>query len=323
MALPAKIKSYTHTVNNRSTFASVAQVQKEILHGLKNAIKAMPGVTVKGSSNGTTAAMDAVDRFTVATDWSNRAGNVTTAASWIVFDMPGMDNIELCLAYIGASGDQQARIAFAPANDYALAGTPTFQPTCTNEQVVLNGADLQPATASLDRLWNVVTSSDGSTVMWFVARSSAIANGGVIQKISSQVLAPATYAQAVIGHAFTANPSVTNMTNGTVNGVSRCNGASVSALFCTEFFNNNIAPVGLTNPSDLQSAGTGYLLYPVGAWSATATARGKLGSFFDLYFGLSTAADGDVYTDDAGVTKPWINVGDIVLPWNNSTPVLA
>lgn len=330
MPLPAKAKTYTHTANTRIVYASLLDTSQKLLLGLKNLLKTMTGVTVKGSSNSVAAAMDGTDRLAVSTDWV-RGANVTTACSWIVFDTgSGMGNVEICVAFIGAA-DQQARVAFAPANDYALAATVTHQPTCTNEQVVMSG-EIHPATPSLDRVYSYAHANDGSTFHWIVARNGVILNGLVIQYISSQVVAPATHTAAVWGWAFSAAaPARATLNAGTAAGITRITstaaaptGVNITTIYWSvEMVNSGAGPAQITGVSDLQSAGTGYLLYPIGLWSNTVNARGKIGALYDIYFGHDVAVDGDTYSDDGGTTKPWINIGDIVIPWNDSNPVVS
>jgi hypothetical protein len=325
MPVPAKVKTWDNTdaigvsTNRRSAYVSVAQVTKDLLYWIKEGIKATTGVSVKGSGISGAAAMDGVDRWTSAAVIPTVVVSTTSAnTGWIVFDTgAAMGNVEIALSYIGGAA-QGGRLAFAPANDYALAGTVTFHPTCTNEQVILAG-DLNPATASGDRLLSFMSATDGSGFFWMVARSSVMAHVVIAQKVASQVNAPATNTPGFFGWAFTVSPVVGTIVGGAPLGVGRVNGVNATTLGSTELVSNAAAPLSLVAASDLQGAGTGYLLYPIGLWSLTIGARGKIGVWYDFYLGLSSAGDGDYYSDDGGVTKPWINVGDVVLPWDNST----
>jgi hypothetical protein len=56
----------------------------------------------------------------------------------------------------------------------------------------------------------------------------------------------------------------------------------------------------------------------MGLWVELVGFRGRLGSPSDIWWGLSALSDGDQYPDVAPL-RQFVQVGDIILPWNSST----
>jgi hypothetical protein len=348
MGLPAKQKTWTITANNRSTFVTVESVCKDVLFGIKQHLKTMTGVTVKGSSDGTTAAMDGVDRWTTAAAISNSVANTTTAGgSWIVLTSSVL-GAEIAISHIG--GASFARITFS-VGGYSLAGTPTFHPTtAANDEmfmkiglsaVTTTGSDFVNAAATLDRLWSCGKATDGSAWWFTVVRSNVLLDFGFMQKVTSAIVAPATFSPNTIGFdsVSSGNPLLTQtlMYNFAAAGanlgpVARANngigGGNVSLNQCTfaiEGFSN-------TNPATItdkylfapELQGGGFLMATIGAHSFAGTTRGKLGNVIDIWAALQTATLGDTYPNDA--TRQFLALGGlagITLPWDGSAFVGA
>lgn len=298
MTLPAVTKTWIISPNNRITFVSLVDTMARYLFGVKAFLKTN-GYTVVGSSDGVTAGMDGpgTDRWDASSDAGIRGTVAAAPQSWIILrDGNGAD---ILITFQGAgvspTGDNIARISFSPGQLFVIAGTPTHQPTATDEQVVTSATDLIQSTASYDRIWYGWVSSDQKFCRFAVARGGAwCGRSWGIENFTHALVAPAAISPVVWGFAITTTSS--GITSGVAVGVSR---VTVSAVpfncvvhFGMEFFANNPNMASAFIP-ELQS--TGFLVFPLSIASVTANARGKLGNVIDQWVGTNTAGAGSTY----------------------------
>lgn len=169
---PTATLSYTILANQRITpFVSLLATQGAYITGVTNQLIAR-GYTCVGSSNGVAAALDGVNRCTTAAGFAVRAANTTTAQSWIV--LKDARNVQILFSYTGASDDIM-RVAISTQAGYVIAGTATFCPTATDEQVIISALTTIGATASADRVFDVWTDSGNTTFMMVCFRQGVIA----------------------------------------------------------------------------------------------------------------------------------------------------
>jgi hypothetical protein len=313
MPLPTVTKTWIISPNNRITFTSLNDTMSRYLFGIKTFLVAN-GYTVIGSSNGTTAGVDAVDRWTTFNNATTRGATAAAAQSWIVLrDGNGAD---MLLAYQG-SVDNAARISFSPGQLFVAAGTPTFQPTAADEQVVSNGLDLIGATASVDRIWNGWVSSDAKFCRFAVARAGVwTGRPWGIENYTPTLVAPAATANPVWGFsltpaAFTYGAVAAGVTRVTVSAVP----FNCSAFFGTEIFAND--PSYLSGEKSVLQGQS--LIFPLAIGSATAGARGKLGNLIDQWIGRTDAEDGTYYGALELISMTGYRGSGGVWPWNGSS----
>lgn len=321
MALPTPEKTWSIDPCNRETVASLVEAVSECMLGIKNALKLMSGVTVKGSSNGTTGAMDGTDRWTTAADVQTRQNSTTLPISWIVLDLANMGGAELLMSYNAAS-QQGFSFYYSPGGNYAAAGTPTHKPTAADEVTIGASANIVSTSSTNDRLWSTWVASDGSALKFGIAEAGAWTSFLVLQTITSRLAAGITMSPAgfIIGSqvgysgAFgvwsTARP-VVRIDPGTP--------VNVSGFFGSEGYKTSMAGTLQTNPAELQ--GGGHNLYPVSLWSETATVRGAVGNWKDLWCGNVGANDGDTYPNDA--TRQFVQVSDFIVKWDGSAVAMT
>lgn len=318
MALPTKIKtwSYTPCVQVPGTGSITTIVQPMVL-GIKNAIKAMSGVTVKGSSNSVAAGMDGSDRWSLSTNLV-AAGN-GVAHSWIVLTLANMGGVDLFIGW-DSTQYENCRFKWSPGGLYT-GGNTTTNPTATDEQDPVTTVDANSNQAQ-DRRYSVAVTSDGSALWWWAARASTIGFGYLMQLASTVVAAPAVWTPAVFSWSWSTRPIA--ITTGTFKARATGSGSAtnVTGAFGYETFGGSSTPgtQALTGTSDMNGS-TGIMLQPLSFWSNTATAKGKYGNVYDLWYGLATAADGDTYPNDA--TRQFVHVGVFVYPWDGSALVLT
>jgi hypothetical protein len=294
------------------------------------------GWVVKGSCNGTTGAMDGVNRWTSASTVTTRGASTTNANSWIVLtDASGYDTL---LSYVGST-DDVARLSVSFTGDFIAAGTPNQTPTSTtNEQVVLSGQSLINSTTSQDRLWTCWTSSDSKSFRIAIARAGVWTGcfWGVEEFTPNTFHASVTSMSTSFAWAFQTSGAVfmsaTNCTAYQQNsrgGYARAVVSSTIRLctlaFTTECIGGNIvnavSQLGQDFAPELQG-GTDYQLKRVGLYSTLTSARGKVGNVLDWWIGRTLSAgavDGDTYG-----SLQFINVNETVWVWDGTTtPIMT
>jgi hypothetical protein len=338
MTLPAKVKTWTISANNRIPFVSLVNTMGNYLLGVKNFLNAN-GYTVKSSSNGTAGAgtsttiTDGVDHWTTAADASVRGTSAAAAQSWMI--LQDGNGVWILLTYQGAgtspTGDDIARISFSPGALFVLAGTPTNQPTATDEQVVTSAVTLINATASQDRSWFGWVDIQSKLCRFAIARNQIFVGSlWGIELVASVVTGAGTsWTPPVWGFALVA--STDYLTNGATVGKARpvvsSVGISVNCLFSVEQLGNMTSHNSITNQKvELQGA-SGFPVIPLGLGSATAGAQGKLGNLYDFWGGrgISGGADGDLYGNRQYIGMAGLrgNSGSLIWPWDGATvPIL-
>lgn len=168
MTTPVSAKSWAASmlVNQTITFISLLDTLGNYVVGNTNQMIAK-GFTCVGSSNGVTAAMDGVNRCTLAAGFAVRATIAGAAQSWIVVSD---GTVQIKFTYKGAS-DDIATVAFSPGSLYVVAGTATFEPTATDERLIITTTSIIGSTASGNRVFHVWI--DSTHRLWRTAIMSA------------------------------------------------------------------------------------------------------------------------------------------------------
>jgi hypothetical protein len=322
MSLPTLQKSYTFSPCNRITFVSATQCYQDEFVAFKNFLKTC-GFTVKGSSDGTTAAMDGSDRIvTPATHWNTRGATTTSAQSWIVIEHTGMAGAEVLFCYQGGSVNT-LKVAISPGGLWTVAGTATFQPTATDELIIMAaGTNLDGGAASLDRLWSGWCATDGSEFDFAIARNGVWVRWlriGMLDPVA--IIAPAAWAVPIQGFSISAMAYANLFTTASVSArVDPGTGTYGTRTFYVgcEGYNNGTVPAKVTGAGKLQGA-AGKLLTPLSLWDSAD--EGKLGNMIDIWAGVAANPDGTTYPNDS--SRQFIHVGNFVLPWNGSVVAMS
>lgn len=321
MSLPSLQKTYNFSPCNRVTFVSAAQCYQDEVKAFKDYLKAR-GFTVKGSSTGAAAAMDGTDRIvTASTDWNTRGANATSAQSWIVLEHSGMGGAEILFAYQGGSTNV-LKIAISPGGLWTIAGTATFQPTATDELIIMAaGTTLDGAGASLDRLWSGWCATDGSKFDWVIARNGSFVRWiriGLIDPVA--IISPAAWAVPIVGFSISAMLYANLFTAASISARVDPGTGYVTRTFYVgcEGYNGGTVPAKVTGAGKLQGA-AGKLLTPLSIWDSAD--EGKLGNMIDIWAGVAANADGTTYPNDS--SRQFIHVGNFVLPWDGSVVAMS
>ncbi len=308
MAFPAIVKftAAGQLLNQRSVFTSLLQVMGDYITGITNQAIAK-GYTCAGSCDGTTGAMDGVNRCTNAAGFAVKATIAGAAQSWIV--ITAANGAQTLFTYQGATNDI-ARISCSPGGLFVAAGTPAQQPTATDEVVGTSAATLIGATASGDRLWNVWIDSAHNGWRACVFRSNVLVGSLIGAELfdAAYLGTGASCAVATWCHAHTAAvASLASLALGAY-AASSAGGSTRMTVSGTPLTVNMGATAKLLGAQTITENGTAqelnssnYLLRAIGLYSNTTSAKGDVGNRYDWHFDSELLACGAL---DSG--KNWI-----------------
>ena len=325
--MPAAQLAWSFLPNQRISFVSLNDTMARFLFGLKNWLVATIGYTVKYTCDGTTgpsSSSDHTDRWASFANCTTRGANAASAQSFCVLtDGNGADFL---LAYQGAS-DDVALVAMSSGALFVPAGTANQQPTATDIFTILQTTSIVSATASADRVWHAMATTDRTIFRVFIFRAGALLYSFGLEKVQSAVLAipwsppVAIWATNNIdpttpsGNGHPLGPSVID------NGVGvRISGTNIFTPGGGEVYNNGSAGSHAFSSTLLPPLqGMAYPV-PVCIGSFQANLSGKVGSRYDCwYMYTNTLVQGDVFGDLKN-----ISFGCAVYPWDGvTTPVLS
>jgi hypothetical protein len=344
MALPTLVKTWQYSANQRVvTGGDATNDYRRLLLAVKNILSGSGSNfsnpwKVAASSNSVTAGKDYVDRWSTSGNlvWSTTPNG--GAHSWIVLTQPQLGaSCSLCIDCAAPGGaaaiEKQLGLFFSLSGGFTVGGSTTVRPSASDEIVLRDGTNnptghwfggintlisaaaihgLMSSDGQVTRLiglsgstpliyWTVealLNPSTGSLVTWSPP-AVAIGNGqnSVTSVTAFSLLSSAYNVKAFLGKS--AQASITSET---------------AAI---------VGPLGNYQPVAQQMSGTNEIsnnfpLCPLGVASTTVGVRGRLGTMFDIWFGTPNVATGDTYG-----TQTFAQFGNIVVPWNGTTPTIA
>jgi hypothetical protein len=315
---PGARRRWTFSLNNRSTFSSLAQVTGDVLYGIKNfLVSTVGGWVVKYSCDGTTgpsSAGDHTDRWSSSANAQTRGANTSTAQSWVV--LTDVDGVDCMISFTGA-GDNTIRFAYSMGGLYTPAGTATFPATATDEALATSGSDFVDASTTGDRIWNVMADKR-SFRAWVYRNGVGVGSILGIEPVSTALLPPATstprFAMLFI---LTSNGFATSAPVNTQIGVSRVSIGSTGATAAAKWQEESDPTI--SGGAELQGGYAG-VARAMSVWSDTAGSQGKIGNLIDWWWsGESSITPGTMTWD-----RKWLYFQGLLWPWDGSTtPVLA
>ncbi len=330
MTAPVLQRSWTIVPNQRIPIVSYATLVLQggrYLRLIADTLLAH-GYTCKGSCNGTTGAMDGVNRWTTDAAASVQAANTTTAVSWMV--LTDGNGCNIVLSFVGATGDV-ARISFSASGVTVVAGTATFTPTSADEAVLYTGVSLITNSTTQDRVLYVWVDSTAKMMRTCNFVANVLAEGSWGVELVNANRTTITYSPAVWGFAF--NNAQLDLSSTTFfasfsannrGGYARINGTTANVIMGAESYNNGsfIAFAGnnaATKPPMQKGIGIG--MFPILIGSITATRQGPIGSLYDWWTGksMSGSSGGDVCYPGGNWIQLTSQSSGPVWPWDNST----
>lgn len=285
----AKAKTWTHTVNQAKVCADANAKYSAVQFELKTRLLAIAGATVKGSSDGVTAAMDGVDR--VLAD----PGTLTNAPlKWAVVDVPTISGSFEFLFNFGTG-----RMYLSPTGLFT-GGNTTTRPTATDESSL---SDSYPSGAATIYT-HFMVSSDGKSFMYFVTGSNVVHTHLIVLE---GVLCCETASSLDTVWSASWHNALAVAFPGTWN--ARISGANmVVAPYSGPYY---------AATADAKTAqGSAHIAHEIGLSDNSNTPDGVIfSSVIDIYRGgVSLAVTGD--GAPSGGTREWMHIGQILIPWN-------
>lgn len=325
MALPTLSKTWQHNLNNRVTASgTVLTDNRAALRGIKNAMIgfATQPWTVAGSSNGTTAGMDATDRWSANTDlvWAN-AG---TAHSWIVLQQTGVSaTFQVLITLENASGNGQVAGVFMSAAGFT-GGSTTARPTATDEVtlIAVNTAWGGNQTGTnFDILWNVSQSTDGQCTRVFAFYNSVHSTMWIFDKAKNPVTGWTNSALGFVRGGSTNVATFANLgTSGSPLIAGRHSTTNFTGFMTAEGSANASGGLGSTFGTVANQISSEWPLFPTAFYTATGSVAGRHGEFFDMWVANSARSHPDQYPGSGGAQ--FANVTNLVLPVNATITIV-
>ena len=320
MSAPTQVKDWTISANNRivyplASLTPIVDIMGAYLRGVADFLLAN-GYTCKGSSDGTTAAMDGVYRWLTDADAETRGGSTVAAQSWVVLtDGNGCD---ICIAYEGTN-DGYARFSYSPSGAYVAAGTATFTPTAGDELIMMTGQSVFDLTTSLDRLWFGWVDSNAQMCRFCVLRDGVLV--GVIWGVElvDAFLTTVSYSPEVWGFGYITSSFYFNAS-------SFYAGYAANNRGGLAYINGNLTQIAggvFLNQQGLFSGGKPELYRGIGGMNAVcfigsryAGSQGPIGKLIDWYGGPANPS-GDTLNLVQG--DDWVTIYYSVSP---TTPLM-
>lgn len=313
--LPALAKAWQTTKTTLSGGTAI-DLHRGWMLAVKNAMKGFGSSpwTVVGSNNGTTAALDAVDR------WTNIAAMPVNA--WIVLKQTGVaSNFQVCWHNNFETGTDQRQTLVVSQSAGFTGGTTGARPTATDEVVVtVNSVDI--TTDTNDVFVNVIQSTDGRCTRFWCYQAGINIHFTFLDRIHNPV------SSLTIPWAAYSNSRFVSLA---VNAAAYAQVYSATGPFGRQGATNlafRLISPGTSTPTMGSDAAVGrgvnslsseFFLGPVGLACTTALNLGAMGELADFWSGSETAVNGDTYPD-TGTTDQFIQVGGVVLPWDGTVP---
>lgn len=313
MPLPAVKKTWQYAHGSNALSGSQKPDYDATFIIAKNALTAFASspCTVAGSSNGTTAALDGVDRIVNSAAIVNHAPG--GAHSWIVLNLGSgqvlfewNDVVAILL-----------RISWSP-NGLFAGGSTTAAPTASDEKEQQTGQWIGSTTGTGGQYRiHVMRSSDGQNTRVFFCINSLVAGFWCFERawnpVSGWTLPFCVNVRRITGNITDTGLMTFGVWVGT-NAFAAVGPIGDMPLFTTSEW----APGGTGNsignrysiPNELSGE---YPICPIGLWHDTTVGqRGRHGSIPDMYFTATTPVMGDTYPADG--SKQFQQMGQMIVP---------
>lgn len=321
MPLPSVTKTFQISANNGIASTGVEeQDYRTLLRTIKNQLKgfATQPWAVKGSSDSAAAGMDNTDRWSDNTKLvPNSSGS---AHSWIVLGQSGIaTNFQVCLDLNTASASGGSRcltIVVSPVAGFG-GGSTTARPTAADEIVLASQANWAGGVTGGDdsfrvHLWQ---STDGQCTRVAIYTANVCVGFWLFDRPSNPVSGwtNPSVSVALAGKGLIKHPSFRHLLE-QANAYGRAPVGTMSLYFSCEGYGSQSLGEIIAEANEISG---GWPIMPIGLVSRTTGAKGRHGQLFDVWFGSTALNEGDTYPNSTA--KTFVQVGNLVLPWNGST----
>ena len=320
-------KTWQFNVNQSiAAQGSTALTTARVLRLIKNSLTSFASSpwTVVGSSNGTTAGLDATDRWTTDSDviWNAES----SAHSWIVLKQTGVAANFQLLINCGLSTTVDNIYVSVSFSAGFTGGSATTKPTATDE-IVLNNNSTWILGANAGRVLHVTQTSTGEQTRIFVwdNTNTRFMTLWMIDKFNNSTTLTYPYYLMVQGGNLAA---ITNSRLATDTGTAKLvyNNSSYGIAMTWEGYYTGSAYTGLHDLSTTQGPNEingKYDLYKIGIASGISGIRGRHGKFYDLWWGVGGVDAAGLTANSRGTfdvngTKTYAQLGMLIIPWNGT-----
>lgn len=296
---------------------SAAATTKAVFLAKKARLKALPAypLTILGSSDSASAALDGVDRIVDASDVVNATSGAHT---WVVYSHPGT-GMQLCWDLNG-DGAWKATIVASVAG--FTGGSITARPTATDEQILINNS-YWVSGDNLQHVIQILHSTDGAATKLFICNGGDAKTFVVLGKALEPVAGWSTpvfafargEANSASGHRATQWEYLFKTP-----GLASWGPGGAMTVYASTFSDRQSA--NGASPScvdaDVVDPLTGkYPAQPMALLSVTADMKGRHGRLPDLWFTAPSAPNGFFNGD-----SQFLKIGDYVIPWGGGPTAL-
>lgn len=319
MALPALQKSWQHAVNSAAYSATA-----DLWYDIKNILTTFsfnPWTVARSCNN---VAADANDNWNSPADvrWNSSSFGID---SWIVLEQAGIPGavgnfqiLLVCWTDTVYSVRGGMRYWMSPSAGFT-GGSTSSRPTATDE-IELEA----PSTYNQRTVYDWSNVSGQPSLRLHISQSTDGECTRIAFYVNSEIQRLLMFEKPKNPINGWANPHFA------LNACDNGDAASYALLNDSQALSSILNPTGgragvwltgegnISGPipkfqtyvSDFDNA---YPLCPIGLFSSTVGARGRLGELYDCYWGASSLANGTHYPADA--SRLWVQHRDLVMPW--------
>ena len=329
MTLPQLAKTWQFNVNQTIKWQGNLTLTDQLLYyTIKQTLRAWTSRpwTVRGSSDGATAGMDGLDRWTTPAKLIWAGGAV--AHSWVVLEQTGLTSVGnpptsgFQLLIDLNNGSANTASFYASHTGAFTGGTVTARPTATDEFSIgkNNVASMTfPNWSSGAQLQlHMMQSSDGKCTRVFVMggqSSGPQVLGGLMCEDVANPLSAMQYPPVATVYGPQGNYGDFMQVGATGEMWSgRDNGTNYYAATTAEGIPNKDLAEQIQWPNEVTGE---WCMHPLGLYVPNTTfKRGRLGSLYDLWFGPGGLTHGTMFPNNS--SYKFAKIGPLVVPWLGS-----
>lgn len=327
MPAPTLAKTWNFSVNNLDATSTRFTGHGTTMYALKVALTTLGSNpwTVVASSDGIANA-GAADYWTDASKCNthNTSGN----RSWIVLQQTALGTAFQMMFTCAKNGGGQSTIIETYFSEGGLftGGSLTANPTATDQVLAANGTGRQGWWDHLDCTstpahLNVAMSDDGECTRWWIYMAGYCPCFFAVDKPkdpSTGWASPWMCISCVDWYSSTSFRPVYAYLNDIKTNTCWRYLSTKQQFYCTSEGHTSSALGQIqTYVNDIEG---GWPMFPMGMFCDTPGARGRHGTFYDLWWGSTTRVDGDHYPAD--LTRAFVQIGDLIHPWTGDGTIM-
>ena len=271
--------------------------------------------TVVASANGTVA--DTADNWATSADLVSAVpGN---PHSWIVLRQTGVNgqNQEFCID-LYYTNPSRVGIIWSPVNGFDVSSpVTTARPTATDEFVLwTTGGDWLTTYITFNCALHVLMTDGGECTRFFVYIGGACKTFLAMEKPKDSDL---NWSNPAVLYNTPREPPAYTTLNDITRAYINVPGSTVACYLSSLAYGAAMIGQNLTVANEVSGC---WPMIPVRVVGSTYPAVGLVGTLRDTWWGAASVADGDTYPD-TGTLKQFLQVGNLIIPWNQSTPLLT